>query len=194
MPLPGSVFVAWLKKFHGIEFDIIPVDYGIQRFLSDEQFIQQCFITSQHYFAKEQGADVKTLLLTDSGYSPERVVLTNRSFAKRNPELVAAFVRASLRGWEDYMHGDPEETHTVLRELNAANVPALNDYSHAAMMEYAVVEGDSEKGEALGLIDRDKLAQTLSTLLELGLIENDIPLDRVIDYTILPAEVGSLTR
>jgi hypothetical protein len=28
----------------------------------------------------------------------------------------------------------------------------------------------------------------------LGLIENDIPLDRVIDYTILPAEVGSLTR
>jgi NitT/TauT family transport system substrate-binding protein len=187
---PASSFVAWLKKYHGIQFDVIPVDYGIQRFLSDENFIQQCFITSQPFFAKQQGAEVKTLLLSDSGFSPERVVISNRSLTHRNSDLVAAFVRASIRGWRDYMGGDPTETHALLPKLNPANVPELNEFSHAAMKDYMIVEGDPAKGEALGLVRPEKLTETLKTLYELELIPEEIALSRVIDYSILPAEVG----
>ncbi|MCB1121143.1 MAG: ABC transporter substrate-binding protein [Verrucomicrobiae bacterium] len=187
---PGSTFVTWLQKYHGIHFDILPSDYGIQRFLADKNFIQQCFITSQPYFAKQQGAEVKTLLLSDSGYNPERVVMTNRSLAKRNPEMVAAFVRASIRGWEQYMRGDPSETHQLLNELNKANNDGLNAYSHRAMLDYQIVFGDSDSGKSLACLDAKKLEGTISTLHELGLIQNKLSLDRVIDYSILPPEVA----
>lgn len=188
---PGGAFVAWLKKFHNISFDILPVDYGIQRFLADPNFIQQCFVTSQPYYAKQQGVEVKTLLLSDSGYKPERVVMTNRSLANREPDVVAAFVRASIRGWESYMRSDPTETHAYLIELNAANNDGLNAYSHAAMTEYQVVEGTSGDGESMGLIEPEKLKNTISTLRTLNLIEKEIPIERVIDYSILPDAVGN---
>ena len=191
---PGGAFVAWLKEFHDISFDILPVDYGIQRFLADPNFIQQCFVTSQPYYAKQQGVEVGTLLLSDSGYKPERVVMTNRSLATRKPELVAAFVRASIRGWESYMASIPTDTHAYLIELNSANNEGLNSYSHNAMTEYRVVEGSPEDGESIGLIEPEKLKSTISTLHTLNLIEKDIPLERVINYSILPDQVRTFTR
>ncbi|NER01091.1 MAG: ABC transporter substrate-binding protein, partial [Cyanothece sp. SIO2G6] len=67
---PGSAMVSWLKKRYEIEFDIIPLDFGIARFLADKGFIQQCFITSQPYFAELQGAEVGAKLLADEAFSP----------------------------------------------------------------------------------------------------------------------------
>lgn len=185
---PAGAFVVWLKKFHKIEFDILPLDYGIQRFLADPEFVQQCFITSQPYFAEQQGIEVKTLLLSDSGYSPERVVMTNRSLIKRKPELVSAFVRASVKGWTEYMNGDPELVHEKLIQLNAANNPGLNAYSHRAMNENAIVFGDG--GHSLAFLGANKLQQTIATLVELELVEKPLTLERVIDYDVLPPEVG----
>lgn len=187
---PGSTFVAWLQTFHGIRFDILPIDYGIQRFLADKDFIQQCFITSQPYFAKQQGVEVKTLLLSDSGYNPERVVFTNRSLARRDPDTVSAFVRASIRGWERYMRGDPGRTHELLNALNQANNDGLNAYSHRAMLDYQIVFGNPEADTSLAYLDPRKLEQSIASLYELGLIENRLNPDRVIDYSILPAEVS----
>ncbi|MEM9158671.1 MAG: ABC transporter substrate-binding protein [Verrucomicrobiota bacterium] len=187
---PGSAFVAWLKKRYEIDFNIIPVDYGIARFLADENFIQQCFITSQPYFAKMKGAEVETKLLSDDEYSPERVVMTSRTMALKSPGVIRAFVSASIKGWEDYMDGDPSETHLLLNELNSGNGDELNAYSHQAMAQYKIVEGDRETGESVGRIDAENLEQTISVLLDLGLIEKEPDLSRVIDYSILPPEVS----
>lgn len=190
---PGGSFVAWLKRYHGITFSELPVDYGIQRFLADKDFIQQCFITSQPYYAEQQGAKVKTLLLSESGYSPERVVITNKSLVTRRPEVVAGFVKASIKGWKSYAEGNPEETHKHLIELNAANNPGLNAYSHKAMIDYRIISGDGSEEESLGLINPTKLAETIATLRSLNLIETAIVVDRVIDYSILPVDVGNFT-
>lgn len=187
---PAGAFVVWLKQFHGIEFDILPLDYGIQRFLADPEFVQQCFITSQPYFAEQQGVEVKTLLLSDSGYSPERVVMSNRSLVNRKPELVAAFVRASAKGWKDYMNGDPKLVHEELIKLNKANNPGLNAYSHQAMSDHSIVFGDAGGKDSLAYLNAEKLEQTIATLRELELIEKPLALEHVINYDLLPLEVG----
>jgi len=187
---PGGAFVAWLKKRYEIDFDVIPLDFGIARFLSDENFIQQCFITSQPYFAKLQGVEVEAKLLSDESYSPERVVITSSAIAKKSPELIAAFARASIRGWRDYMEGDPEEVHELLLELNEGNTPLLNEYSHHAMREFRIVAGDPEAGESLGLINPGKLLKTLSILKDLELISTIPRIEQIVDYSILPPEIS----
>lgn len=190
MVKPSSTFVTLLEKRHGIQFDILPIDYGIQRFLADPNFIQQCFVTSQPYFAEQEGVHVGTMLLSESGYSPERVVMTNRSLAKREPEVVAAFARASIKGWQSYMDNDPSETHERLIDLNAGNNRELNEYSRNAMKVYHIVSGEKTKGESMGLIAPAKLVETIAMLHEFGMLEKTLTLDRVIDYSILPRAVG----
>lgn len=187
---PGNAFVSVLRKQKNLEFNVIPLDYGIQRFLADEDFIQQCFVTSQPFFAKQNGADVRVMLLSDESYSPERVVVASKSFAQSNPTIVRRFVEASIQGWEDYMKRDPSETHTHLLGIHTGNTEALNEFSHQAMAEYKVVSGNAAAGESLGLIDSSKLAKTVATLHELDLIEAEIPLEALIDYSILPDEVA----
>ncbi|MBC2607876.1 ABC transporter substrate-binding protein [Pelagicoccus albus] len=186
---PGNAFVAVLRKRKQIDFSVIPLDYGIQRFLKDPDFIQQCFVTSQPYFAKQQGVEVGVMLLSDEDYSPERVVITNTTFAEENPEIVKAFAESSLRGWKDYMEGDPSKTHEYLTGIHNGNTDELNAYSHKAMSEYKVVFGDASLGESLGLIDESKLEKTIETLRDLEIVKQELRASDLIDYSILPEAV-----
>ena len=92
MSTPGVSWTLYLQKQFDIEFQTIAVDYGLGRFLTDKDFIQQCFITNEPYYMAEKGVAVKTMLIADSGFSPYRVVYTNRNFARENPDAVRAFV------------------------------------------------------------------------------------------------------
>ena len=93
MATPGASWIKILKNRYGIEFDTIPTDYGMGRYLTDKSFIQMCYVTNEPYYARLRGAHPKTLLLADSGYNPYRAVLTNHKFAQR-----ASRSGARLRG------------------------------------------------------------------------------------------------
>ncbi len=94
---------------------------SVANFLADPNYIQQIFVTSEPFYARQGGAEVRTLLISSSGYDPYRVQFTTRDFALANPDVVAKFVRASIRGWQEYLR-NPGPTDAYLLTLN----PALN--------------------------------------------------------------------
>jgi len=65
MATPGASWIKVLKYRYGINFDTIPTDYGMGRFLADKSFIQMCYVTNEPYYARLRGANAKTLLLAD---------------------------------------------------------------------------------------------------------------------------------
>ncbi len=101
---------TWLKyvtlRYNLHQVRQIPSTLSIANFLADPNYVQQIFITSEPFFAQQAGADVRTLLISSSGYDPYRVSFTTRDFAAQHPDLVAKFVRASIRGWKAYL-SDP---------------------------------------------------------------------------------------
>lgn len=69
---------------------------------------------SQGVQLREQGADINEIMYRDAGVPTIglSMIVTNE-FAEQNPELVAGFVAASLRGWDD-VRNDPERAAEIV--------------------------------------------------------------------------------
>jgi NitT/TauT family transport system substrate-binding protein len=46
------------------------------------------------------------MLISGAGYDPYRVFFTRRDLIEQHPDIVAKFVRATIKGWQEYLR-DP---------------------------------------------------------------------------------------
>jgi len=185
---PGANWIAFVQRHYGVKFNIIPMDYGVARFMTNREFVQQCFITNEPYYAELNGVKTRALLIASEGYDPYRVIFTNRSFADRHPEAVRAFVAATIRGYIEYLHGDAGDARARILAENPSQTPALMDYSIAAMKRYQLVEGDPAKGERMGLLTPERMTAMLQTLVDLKVLDAPVPLERFVSFDYLPPE------
>jgi NitT/TauT family transport system substrate-binding protein len=79
-------------------------------FMSDTANVSQCFVTSEPLILKSQGIDVNYLVNADSGFNPyQNAMVCMESTIRDQPELVQAYVSASLKAWKEYVE-DPQPT------------------------------------------------------------------------------------
>jgi NitT/TauT family transport system substrate-binding protein len=177
---PGSTWFEFLvKRYHLDGVREIPATYSVANFVADPHYIQQAFATSEPFFAKRAGIETRVLLTSDAGYNPYRVMFTTQDFLRQRPEIVAKFVRASLRGWRDYLQ-DPTAAHAVIIKLNPALNPEWMQFSWQALRGGHFVAGDD--GAQLGQMVPERwatMAQQLSDLKMLGK-----PVDPAAAYTL----------
>jgi NitT/TauT family transport system substrate-binding protein len=172
---------TWLKyvnsrySLHNIRQ--IPSTLSIANFLADPTYVQQVFITSEPFFAKQAGAEVRTLLISSSGYDPYRVCFTSREFAAQQPDMVARFVRASIRGWRAYLN-NPTATNALLLKLNPALNPAQETYTAQALRDGGFIAG----GAQIGQMTAARWDAQYQQLKSLGMLEG--PLDPATTYTL----------
>jgi NitT/TauT family transport system substrate-binding protein len=191
MTSPGAVFVEFLRRQYGLNIEIIPLDYGMNRFLADKNFVQQCFITNEPYYVLKHGANARTLLIAESGFDPYRVIYTNRRFAQHNPEVVRNFVAASIRGWDSYMKGPRERANTIIRSQNPKMTEEFLAYSVKAMADNNLIAGKGPR-ETTGLIDPIRIQQQLDTLLSLGIIQRPMLAEEFAPVEFLPEELRQI--
>ncbi len=184
----GSTWLTVMQRQLGIRFHLQPLVGDLARFMNDEKFIQQCFVTSEPYFARQRGAQVGALLIAnaEAGFEPYRVVLTSREFAARQPEIVRKFVRATLRGWIDYLTGDPEPANALLRKLRPDLPEDFYAYSIRAMKDYQLVLGDAKRGEAMGQLTAERLQRQIEQLQAAGVLEKAVTVGEVASFEFLP--------
>lgn len=184
----GSVWIQFVQQKYGIKFNLHPLLGDLARFMNDKHFIQQCFVTNEPFFARQRGAEVGALLIAHPGYEPYRVMFTSDEFLARNPEVVRKFVRASVRGWIDYLTGDPTPGNALIQRLRPDLTPEFFAYSILAMKDYQLVLGDPSRGEKMGQITAGRLKTQLKNLRDLGVIERDLRVEDVATLDFLPAE------
>jgi NitT/TauT family transport system substrate-binding protein len=191
---PGANWTKFVMGHYGINFSIIPSDWGIGHFMADKDFIQQVFITNEPFFAEQHGVKTRTLLIASGGYDPYRVIFTNRNFLEKHPEAVRAFVAATIRGYTEYLRGDATAARNAIQAQNPSQTPALIDYSIAAMKSYQLVEGDPAKGERMGLITPKRMNELQATLVELKVLPAPLPLEQFVRFDFLPPELAAAAR
>lgn len=178
---PGSTWFEYLvARYHLRRVRETPVTYSIANFLQDPNYIQQIFVTSEPYFAQQAGAKIRTLLISDTGYDPYRVFFTSRDYLTRNPETVAKFVRASLRGWRDYM-ADPNAVNQQLLRLNPALTLQQMQFTWQALKDGHFIYPDDDPAKT-GDFDPSRWSQMYSQLDSLKLIEH--PIDPATAYSL----------
>ena len=168
---PGTTWFPYLVKRYALQgVQERAHTFSIGAFLKDPGYIQQCFLTSEPYFAREAGAKTRVLLISESGYDPYRVFFVRRDLAKDRPEVVRGFVQASIRGWREYM-ADPSLAHAEVSRRNPELTAAKMAFSHGALRDMRFVLGDPARGEEPGTMSRARWEAQWKVLKDLGVLK-----------------------
>jgi NitT/TauT family transport system substrate-binding protein len=170
MAMPGGAWLLYLEDKYAMTPVIIPSDKGMERFLSEPDLSQQCMVTSEPFYAAQKGVKTRVLLLRDSGFDPYHVVYTSDDFLKTHPEAVRAFVRASIRGWRDYLAKDPSPAFDMIMKLNVRQTRAQLEYSRKALIDGDYVFGEGGP-ESCGKIDSARMETIAKYMLDMGIIK-----------------------
>ena len=178
----GSTWFEYIaKRFQLNDVHEVPAMMNVANFVADPQYIQQAFATSEPFFAHQAGIETRVLLTSDAGYNPYRVMFTTRSLLQQHPDIVAQFVRASLKGWSDYLN-DPASANAAIAKLNPALSPDWMQFSWQALRDGQFVAGDSSSGTQLGRMNPERWSTMYQQLLDLKVIEK--PFDPATAYTL----------
>ncbi|MBV8631121.1 MAG: ABC transporter substrate-binding protein [Silvibacterium sp.] len=178
---PGSTWFEYLIARYQLKgVRETPATYSIANFLQDPNYIQQIFVTSEPYFAHKAGVQVRTLLISNTGYAPYRVFFTSRDYLSQHPDTAARFVRASLRGWRDYI-ANPLEVNAQLLKLNPAMSLEQMQFTCQALKDGHFIYPDDDPSKT-GSFDPGRWSQMYQQLVDLKLIHH--PVDPATAYTI----------
>lgn len=178
---PGSTWFQYLlSRFDLKNVREIPATYSVANFLQDPNYIQQAFVTSEPYFARKGGAQVRTLLVSSTGYQPYRVMFTSRAYLAAHPDIAEKFVRASLKGWQNYMQ-DPTLANAAISKANPAMSADWMRFSLDTLKEGHFIEGTGTPDSHLGHFTAERWA-TISKQLD-ALKVTAHPIDPTTAYT-----------
>ncbi len=176
----------FIQKRYGIAFDLKPANYALGGFLADPTAIQQCLVTNEPFFALQHGVQVRTLALADSGYDVYHTIFCRRELVRMEPAVVRAFVAASIRGWRDYLTGDPAPAHGLILRRNTQMTPDDPAFSRSEMILRGLVSGDPSRGEGIGQISLRRLSEEIDVLLDLKLLDTPLAVSAVATREFLP--------
>lgn len=178
---PGSTWFKYIvSKYHLKNVRETPATHSIANFLADPNYIQQIFVTSEPYFVKNAGVEYRTILISDAGYDPYRVFFVRQDYLEKHPEVVTKFVRATIKGWQEYLR-EPGSANALISKLNPAQNSAQIQFSVQALKAGAFVTGPDASGVDVGKMTPARWAATNEQLTSLGVIRK--PIDATTAYT-----------
>jgi len=140
----------WLKsKFGYTDDQIRPYNFNSAPFLADKNATQQGLLTSEpDSLEKEGGFKPHVILLADFGYHDyNNLVIAQSKLASEKPQLVQAFIDASIEGWYSYLYGDPSPANALILKENKEMTADLIASAIALTKQYGIVDS----GDALTL-------------------------------------------
>ena len=179
-------FEFLVKRFQLNNVRVVPAMMNVANFVADPDYIQQAFATSEPFFAHQAGVETRVMLVSDAGYNPYRVMYTTRDFLQQHPDTVAKFVRASLKGWRDYLN-DPGPAHAMIAKLNPALNPDWMQFSWQQLRDGHFVTGEDPNGAQLGQMEPKRWTTMYQQLEDLKVIGNSFDPATAYALQFLPA-------
>lgn len=169
---PEWAFLKYLQKKYGLKLTVTPQNFSVAAFLANKEALQQgYFIAEPHHIVQAGGKEPRFLSTWDAGFRAYAVLVTNRKFAREKPAALQAFMRAYIRGWRDYLEGDPAPAHAAMKVAHPANTDAFLAYSRRRIIEEKLVTGRDGGGpERIGRLDPARYATQIAQLEDLGLL------------------------
>jgi NitT/TauT family transport system substrate-binding protein len=170
---PEWAFLKFLQKKYHLHLNIVPQNFSVAAFLGDKEAIQQGYsIAEPYHIVKAGGAKPRFLSTWDAGFRAYAVLVTSRRFAREHPAELRAFMRAYIRGWRDYLEGDPTPGQEALKAANASNTDDFLAFSRQMIIDDQLVTGRDAAGgtEQIGRLDPARYATQIRQLEELGIL------------------------
>ncbi|MEO7413156.1 MAG: ABC transporter substrate-binding protein, partial [Opitutaceae bacterium] len=170
---PEWAFLKFLEKKYQLRVNLVPQNFSVAAFMGNKEALQQGYFIAEPYHIVNAGGKMPRFLSTwDAGFRSYAVLVTNRKFAREHPSELQAFLRAYIRGWRDYLEGDPAPAHSALKKANANNTDEFMMFSRKMILEEKLVTGrDASGGTAqIGRLDPARYVTQIAQLEELGVL------------------------
>jgi NitT/TauT family transport system substrate-binding protein len=189
-------FWPWLRTAYGLnDKQLRPYTFNIQPFVADKNVVQQGYLSSEPYAIEKQAKFKPTvLLLADHGWTPYSTsIVCMQDTLKKKPKAVAAFVKASMQGWKDYLTQDTRAANALIRKdnPNMTDDELLNGIR--LMKETGMVLGGDAAKLGVGVMTDERMKKTYDMLVAMKLLDPakvdlkaTYTLDFVKDLKILP--------
>ncbi|WP_233530957.1 ABC transporter substrate-binding protein [Paenibacillus alkalitolerans] len=176
----------YIKKKYALEGKVEEMKYtgSLVNFINEKTSVTQGYVTAEPFALMEQGVETGMLLHADSGYNPyANILFTTEKMLQEKPELVKAFVEASIKGW-DYYKTNYEEVNPFIQEKNPDMTLDGMKYGAENQMEL-VYGGDAETG-GVGYMTEERWSELTDQLLEIGLLDEKEDVSKVYTNEYLP--------
>ncbi len=187
---PEWAFLPFLKKKYSITFNVVPQNFSVAAFLGNKEAIQQGYYIAEPYHIVAAGGKEPRFLSTwDAGFRAYAVLVTSRKFAAAHPEQLRAFLRAYIRGWRDYIEGDPAAAHAAMKAANANNTDAFMLASRQLLIDGRLVTGrDADGGvQQIGRLSPERYATQIRQLEELEILpKGKVTVEKAMTTDFLP--------
>ena len=170
---PEWAFLKFLEKKYALKFSVVPQNFSVTAFLANREALQQgYFIAEPHHIMVAGGRKPRFLSTWDAGFRAYAVLVTNRKLAREKPEVLRAFTRAYVRGWRDYLEGDPAPAHAAMKRENPTNTDAFMTFCRQMILDEKLVTGlDADGGpQKIGRLDPARFAKQIAQMEELGIL------------------------
>jgi NitT/TauT family transport system substrate-binding protein len=167
-----ATFWPWLKQRFGFTDDMAGVyTFNLQPFLLDKTLAVQGYATSEPFEARKQEPGVKFFLLASDGYPPYgSSMVTTRPFIAKNPDATAAFVKATLEGWRDFVN-NPGPANALIKADNPKMTDDRIAYAIQQMKALKVLNGDAAATGGIGIMTEDRWHRTYEFLVKADLLK-----------------------
>lgn len=168
---------TWLKGKYGFDDRQIRKYTGNPApFIVDKRAVQQGYVTSEPAAIEQRGGfKPKLFLLADNGYLPYgSLVLVRRTWVEQKPEIVQAFVEASIEGWRSYLNGNPAPADALIKKGNPDITDAILADSRARMKEHGIVDSDDAKAGGIGVMTDARWAEFFKSVAGTGVYPADL--------------------
>ncbi len=170
----NTTYWPWLKdKYKLDDGQKRPYTFNIQPFVADKNLVQQGYLSSEPYaIEKEAKFKPSVFLLSDYGWPPySTTIVCMEKTIKERPKAVAAFVKASMQGWKDYLKGNPAAANTLIKKDN----PNMTDDRIAVgiklMNESGMVFGGDAATLGVGIMTDERMKKSYDMMVAMKLLD-----------------------
>lgn len=152
---PGVLYWEFIKHKYNLK-NVNEMAYTGQliNFINTKGSLNQGYITNEPYALAQQGVNVKTLKIADSGYANYcDVLFTTEDYLKKHPDIVKAVVQASQKGWSYYFDNYKTVNPFIQTYNKDMTVEAMN-YEVEHEKEFVLNEETKAKGIGYMTLER----------------------------------------
>lgn len=183
-----AAFWPWLEAKFGFEArQVRKYNYSLAPWLVNKETVQEGYLSSEPFTASREGVKPKVFLFADAGYPGYAgMVMVRGAYLRDNGDTVRAFVSATIKGWQDYLWGDPGAGNQLILKDNPEMTPELLAFAIDSMKANAMV-GDRA---AVGRMTPERWQAFYDEMSELGALPNGIDVHAAYSLDYLPNGAG----
>jgi NitT/TauT family transport system substrate-binding protein len=182
---PGSAYWEFIKKKYKLT-NVKELAYfgDITAFLANDNAIAQSYSTNEPFALSQKGIDTEFKFAYESGFNPyDSVLFTTEAFLKDHPDVVKAYVAATVKGW-DFYKGKYMDVNDYILKNNPNGTKEGFKFASEKQNDLMYIDDALTKG--FGYMSKERWSALQDQMLDLAIIKNKVNIDTLFTIDYLP--------